>query len=140
MSPSGNSKPRAATPARASIISLADHFICDRPPRHKTAPQNLPCYHPPQSASAFASAFVFAFAVALAVALALAFALAFAFAVAVLSVIPSGNLLLPLPLPFFLSFPQGICFFSRPYPHTPPHRRCYHQTRAAPPLHARKIR
>jgi hypothetical protein len=40
------------------------------------------------------------------------FAVAFAF----LSVIPSGNLLLPLPLPlsFFLSFPPGICFFLCP--------------------------
>jgi len=44
---------------------------------------------------------------------------ALAVALAFLSVIPSGNLLLllplplPLPLPFFLSFPLGICFFSR---------------------------
>ena len=61
----------------------------------------------------------FALAFALAVALAVALALAF------LVVIPAGNLLLPLPLPlllplplpllllFWLSFPQGICLFSR---------------------------
>jgi len=35
---------------------------------------------------------------------------AFALAVAFLSVIPEGNPLLPLPLPFCLSFPKGICF------------------------------
>ena len=35
-------------------------------------------------------------------------------AFAFLSVISSGNLLLPLPLPFFLSFPLGICFFLCP--------------------------
>jgi hypothetical protein len=33
-------------------------------------------------------------------------------AVAFLSAIPEGNLLLPLPLLFLLSFPQGICFLS----------------------------
>ncbi|HVB28924.1 MAG TPA: hypothetical protein VNG91_03825, partial [Terriglobia bacterium] len=42
-----------------------------------------------------------------------AVALAFAVVLAFLSVIPAGNLLLPLLLPlfllFFLSFPQGIC-------------------------------
>jgi len=42
-----------------------------------------------------------------------------AVAVVFLSVLPSGNLLLPRPLPlsFFLSFPLGICFF-------PGHCRC----------------
>ena len=40
--------------------------------------------------------------------------LAFAVALAFLSVIPSGNLLLPLHLhlPFFLSFPRGICCYT----------------------------
>ncbi len=38
-----------------------------------------------------------------------AFAAALAFALAFLSVIPEGNLLLPLPLLFCLSFPKGIC-------------------------------
>jgi len=42
-----------------------------------------------------------------------AFAVAFAFSFALLSVIPAGNLLLLLPLPFCLSFPQGICFCPR---------------------------
>jgi hypothetical protein len=41
-------------------------------------------------------------------AVAFAFAVALALTLAFLSVIPSGNLLLPLP--FFLSFPPGICF------------------------------
>jgi hypothetical protein len=64
-----------------------------------------------------------ALALAVAVALAFAFALAFAVALAFLSVIPEGNLLLPLLLPlplplllplslpslFFLSFLKGIC-------------------------------
>jgi hypothetical protein len=44
------------------------------------------------------------------------FAVAFGVAFAFLAVIPAGNLLLPLRLPlglpllFWLSFPQGICF------------------------------
>jgi hypothetical protein len=46
-----------------------------------------------------------------------AFAFAFAVAVAFLAVIPEGDLLLPLSLPFLLSSPQGICFSaSPPYP------------------------
>jgi len=54
-----------------------------------------------------------ALAFALAVAF-LLFAVAFALAVAFLAVIPEGNLLLLLPLPllFFLSFPQEIRFCS----------------------------
>jgi len=40
----------------------------------------------------------------------LPFVVGVASAFAFLSVIPSGNLLLLVPLPFFLSFPLGICF------------------------------
>ncbi len=43
-----------ASAARSSIISLADHFICDRHPRHNSAPPYLRSHRPTQSPSALA--------------------------------------------------------------------------------------